>query len=197
MAMKTDQRLIAAAASLLDSGGEAAVTLRAVALAVGVSHNAPYKHFKDRSGLLAAVAIQDFTMLTAAFAAARQMRVKPLSKLKRALTVFVSYSQRFPARYRLLFSDPDIAAHGGELEAAALRTFAEFAAIVQGCQDENDLPNMSNPELTSLIYASVHGLIDLQAGGRMRQEKGLASVEGGVDLLLRLLSRAATPSLAE
>ncbi len=193
--MKTDQRLIAAAASLLDSGGEAAVTLRAVALAVGVSHNCPYKHFEDRSALLAAVAIQDFTMLTTAFTAARQMRVKPLSKLKRALTVFVSYSQGFPARYRLLFSDPDIAAHGGDLEAAALRTFAEFAAIVQGCQDENDLPNVSNPELTSLIYASVHGLIDLQAGGRMRKEKGLATVEGGVDLLLKLLSRAATPSL--
>ena len=62
--MKTDQRLIAAAASLLDSGGEAAVTLRAVALAVGVSHNAPYKHFEDRNALLAAVAIQDFIMLT-------------------------------------------------------------------------------------------------------------------------------------
>ena len=124
-------------------------------------------------------------------------RAKPFSKLRRALTVFVSYSQDFPARYRLLFSDPDIAAHGGDLEAAALRTFAEFAAIVQACQDENDLPNVSNPELTSLIYASVHGLIDLRAGGRMRKEKGLATVEGGVDLLLTLLSRAATPILAE
>lgn len=197
MAIKTDQRLIAAAASLLDSGGDAAVTLRAVGLAVGVSHNAPYKHFEDRNALLAAVAIQDFIMLTTAFAAARQMRAKPLSKLKRALTVFVSYSQKFPARYRLLFSDPDIAAYGGDLEGAALRTFAEFAAIVQACQDENDLPRVSNPELTSLIYASVHGLVDLQAGGRMRQEKGLGTVEGGVDLLLKLLSLAATPSLAE
>ena len=53
--MKTDQRLIAAATSLLDSGGEAAVTIRAVAQAVGVSHNAPYKHFEDRSSLLRAV----------------------------------------------------------------------------------------------------------------------------------------------
>ena len=43
--MKTDRRLVAAAASLLDRGGESAVTIRAVAQAVGMSHNAPYKHF--------------------------------------------------------------------------------------------------------------------------------------------------------
>lgn len=190
--MKTDQKLIAAAASLLDSGGERAVTLRAVAQAVGVSHNAPYKHFKDRSALLRAVAIQDFAMLTNAFAEVRQMGVKPLSKLKRALTIFVSYAQEYPARYRLLFSDPDIAAQR-DLEAAAMQSFAEFAAIVQGCQEAKDLPSVPNVELTGLIYASVHGLIDLQAGGRMRKEKGLANVHEGVELLVKLLSRAALP----
>jgi AcrR family transcriptional regulator len=53
--MKTNERLIEAAAALLDSGGESAVTLRAVAQAVDVFHNASYKHFVDRNALLAAV----------------------------------------------------------------------------------------------------------------------------------------------
>ena len=44
--MNTNERPIAAAAALLDSGGGSPVTLRAVGAAVGVSHNAPYKHFK-------------------------------------------------------------------------------------------------------------------------------------------------------
>lgn len=187
--MRTDQRLIAAAAFLLDAGGESAVTIRAVAQAVGVSHNAPYKHFEDRSALLRAVALQDFATLTNAFAEVRQQLVQPLSKLKRALMIFISYSQQYPARYRLLFSNPDIAAHGGELEAAAMRTFTEFAAIVQGCQEAKDLPGVPNVQLTGLIYASVHGLIDIQAGGRMRKEKGLTHVQEGVDLLLKLLSQ--------
>ncbi len=185
--VKTDQRLVAAAASLLDTGGESAVTIRAVAQAVGMSHNAPYKHFEDRSALLRAVAIQDFAALTNAFAEVRQLRVKPLAKLKRALTVFVSYGQEYPARYRLLYSDPDIAAQGGDLEEAAMRSFAEFAAIVQGCQDADDLPDVTNVELTGLIYASVHGLIDLQMGGRMRKEKGLTDAYKGVELLVKLL----------
>lgn len=184
--MKTGQRLVAAAASLLDTGGESAVTIRAVAQAVGVSHNAPYKHFENRSALLRAVAIQDFAALTNAFAEVRQLRVKPLAKLKQALTVFVSYAQEYPARYRLLYSDPDIAAQGGDLEAA-MNPFAEVAAIVQECQDAGDLPDVPNVELTGLIYASVHGLIDLQMGGRMRQEKGLTDAYKGVELLIKLL----------
>lgn len=57
----------AEAALLLDAGGDTAVTLRAVAQAVGVSHNAPYRHFKDRSTLLAAIAERDFGMLAVVF----------------------------------------------------------------------------------------------------------------------------------
>lgn len=163
------------------------MTIRAVAQAVGMSHNAPYKHFEDRSALLRAVAIQDFAALTNAFAEVRQLQLDPLSKLKRALAAFVTYGQEYPARYRLLFSDPGIAVQGDNLEAAAMRSFVEFAAIVQGCQDAKDLPDVPNVELTGLIYASVHGLIDLQTGGRMRQEKGLTDANKGTELLVELL----------
>ena len=101
--MTTDKKLIAAAAALLDSGGEDAVTLRAVGHAVGVSHNAPYKHFKDRDALLAAVAIVDFAMLTGALNSIRQSTSKPTTKLKRALKAVVEYGHAHPARYRLIF----------------------------------------------------------------------------------------------
>ena len=188
--MRTDQRLVAAAAALLDRGGEGAVTIRAVAQAVGMSHNAPYKHFEDRKALLRAVAVQDFAALTDAFAEIRQLEAEPLSKLKRALAHFVAYGQAYPARYHLLFSAPELAASdalGDDLEAAALRSFTEFAAIVKECQDAGKLPDMPNAELTGLLYASVHGLIDLQAGGRMRREKGLTDASRGAELLVELL----------
>ncbi len=188
--MKTDQRLVAATASLFDAGGERAVTIRAVAQVVGVSHNAPYKHFADRNALIRAVAIQDFAMLTEAFAGVRRQRTEPLAKLRQVLQLFVAYGQDYPARYRLLFSDPDIAAQGGDLETAAMRSFNEFAEIVRECQDASDFPNVPNEALAGLIYATVHGLIDLQAGGRLRKEKGLDQASEGVDLLITLLSRA-------
>lgn len=190
--MSTRQRLVSAAATLLDSGGEGAVTLRAVGQAVGVSHNAPYKHFKDRSALLAAVAIEDFGMLAEECAGIRLSSLEPMAKLRRALGTLIDYGREHPSRYRLLFSDPGVAARGGELEEAALRSFAEFAAIVGECQSSGDLPETSNVALTGLLYASAHGLIDIEAGGRMRREKGLVGVAEGMDLLIDLLSRGGT-----
>jgi AcrR family transcriptional regulator len=186
--MTTDKKLVAAAAALLDSGGEDAVTLRAVGHAVGVSHNAPYKHFKDRGALLAAVAAVDFVMLTEVFSGLRQSTSKPTTKLKRALKAVVEYGHAHPARYRLIFSNPDIAAQGGDIEKAALVAFAAFAAIVQECQAKQELPDVSNTALSGLLYATMHGLIDLEASGRMRPARGLSSVGQSIDLMIQLLS---------
>lgn len=103
--MTTDKKLIAAASALLDAGGEEAVTLRAVGHAVGVSHNAPYKHFRNRDALLAAVAIVDFAVLTEAFTGIRQSSSQPASKLNQAFGKVIDYGREHPARYRLLFSN--------------------------------------------------------------------------------------------
>ncbi len=192
----TDKKLIAAAAALLDAGGESAVTLRAVGNAVGVSHNAPYKHFKDRSALLAAVAIEDFTMLTSVFVGVGQSSSAPLDKLRQALAEVADYGHKHPSRYRLLFSDPGIAAKGGALEEAAMQSFAALASIIAECQSSHNLLEMPNAALTSLLYATVHGLIDLKASGRMRSEKGFTSVDASVELLISLLSQGVLKSTA-
>lgn len=186
--MTTDKRLIIAATALLDSGGEEAVTLRAVGHASGISHNAPYKHFKSRDALLAAVATADFEMLTKAFEAVRQSSREPSAKLMKALKVVIDFSVDHPARYRLLFNDPAIAAQKGELEKTALAAFGEFIVIVQECQAEKSLPDIPNTTLAGLLFATMHGLIALQESGRMHPEKGLSGVQSGLKTLIHLLS---------
>ena len=186
--MTTDKKLVAAAAALLDAGGEDAVTLRAVGHAVGVSHNAPYKHFKDRGALLAAVAMVDFAMLTDAFRLVRQSDAAPIDQLKQALREVVSYAHAHPARYRLLFSNPNIAARNGGIEHAALAAFAEFGAIVHECQLRHDLPAAPSAALSGLLYACLHGLIDVELSGMMGPAKGLGSVSQSINLLVQLLS---------
>ena len=190
--MGTKDKLVDAAAALLDEGGEAAVTLRAVAHRVGVSHNAPYKHFKDRAALLAGVAERDFTHFSAAFAAIQRSEQLAMDKVKAGVEAFVTYGEAHPARYRLLFGDPDIANRGGRLEVVALQAFTDFATLVAGAQDAGDLPAAPVAIMTSLIYAVLHGLLDLQAGGRMRAEKGFTTVRDGVFLLLTLIRPGTT-----
>jgi AcrR family transcriptional regulator len=184
----TDRRLVLAATALLDFGGEDAVTLRAVGHAAGISHNAPYKHFKSRDALLAAVATADFAMITEAFGAARQSSAAPAAKLMNALQVVIDFSVEHPARYRLLFSDPAIAAQKGELERTAFAAFGEFIGLVEECQVAQALPGVPNTTLAGLLFATMHGLIALKASGRMHPEKGLTGVRSSLELLIDLLS---------
>src|SRR5208283_5033347 len=52
--------LLRAAVALIAEVGPAAFTLREVARRAGISHNAPYRHFREKDELLAAVATEGF-----------------------------------------------------------------------------------------------------------------------------------------
>jgi AcrR family transcriptional regulator len=187
MTSSTKDRLAAAAAQLLDRGGQEAVTLRAVAEKVGVSHNAPYKHFRDRSALLAGVARRDFEELNRVFADALNEEPDGASALRRALKAFVDYGLAHPSRYRLLFSDPDLQADD-DFKEAATGPFKIFVQIVSRCQSGGVLPTGDPVRLSGLIFAAAHGAIDLEIGGRASDKKGLRSVMGTMNLLLKLMA---------
>jgi AcrR family transcriptional regulator len=182
----TQRKLAAAAARLLDQGGQEAVTMRALAEAVGVSHNAPYRHFRDRSSLLAGVAFHDFELLSKAFRSAAADATEGAAALRRAIGAFIAYGRKHPARYRLLFSDPSLPAED-ELKAAAIAPFEIFVRIVVRCQQEGTLPPCDPVRLAGMIFATAHGAIDLEIGGRASGAKGLSSVTDTTELLLRLL----------
>ena len=186
--MNTADRLITAAAELLDAGGDAAVTLRAVGSAVGVSHNAPYKHFASRDDLLAAVATTDFQTIAEAWRQIRKSAQDPIQRLLGALDIVIRFSQDHPARYRLLFNSPAIAARGGPLPSAAEEALGVFAAIVEDGQTAGVLPVVASDNLAILIFATVHGLIDADASGRLRPRTGWAEIGTGLQILVRLLS---------
>lgn len=186
MEISTKAALVFAAARLLDAGGEGAVTVRAVAKIVGVSHNAPYRHFKSRDAILAAVAENDFISLAQAFRTCAVDRQNPELALKSAIAALIVYGRNHPARYRHLFSEPTLASAGGELEVAALEAFRAFGELVNTYKGTS-LQSIESLKLAGLIYATLHGCIDLELGGRAREAKGLGSIETTIDLLFRFL----------
>lgn len=163
------------------------MTLRAVALACGVSHNAPYKHFDSRDALLAAVAQRDFEALRVTCSAIRASKQAPLPKLMKGMRVMVTFGQEHPARYRLLFANRMVAAAGGELKVAAGGAFAEFLALVEACQRAGKLPDVPAATLTSLLFATLHGLISMESVGGLHPEKGLRSIESSLKTLVELI----------
>jgi AcrR family transcriptional regulator len=190
MSGSTKERIVAAAAELLDAGGQEAVTLRSVAEKVGISHNAPYRHFADRNALLAGVAIHDFKRLAEAFEARAASKPAALA-LRGAAEDFIAYGLLHPARYRLLFSDPDLPASDA-LKSAAFAPFETLVAIVERGQREKALPASDPVRLGGMLFATIHGAIDLVIGGRATAAKGLDSAMATVELLLDLLGTCGT-----
>lgn len=187
--MSTYETLVETAANLLDCGGEAAVTLRAVGKGAGLSHNAPYKHFESRDALLAAVAAADLDNLTASFAELRKTDQAPKDMLMKAIGALVTFGRERPARYRLVFSVPALARNHSDLQKKSTACVEQVMAMVVECQRDFQLPDASAKGLTSLFLATMHGLVSMEANGVLSKEKGLPSIEEGLDLMFELFSR--------
>jgi AcrR family transcriptional regulator len=179
--------LIDAAAELLDRGGPAAVTLRDVGRAAGVSHNAPYKHFADKDDLLAAVAARELERQQAEAAPANGASQPTPRALMEG---YVRWARRYPERFRLTFGrwtrdNPGL----GEAAAGARATMIE--AVVRA-QAAGDLPAGDPERLAVLVLALAHGAADLALAGHLSAAgRGRADPEGLLADLFGYLKAAA------
>jgi AcrR family transcriptional regulator len=182
MAESRRESLIEAAAQLLDQGGPAAVTLRAVGKAAGVSHNAPYKHFDSKEALLAAVAGRELRRPTEGLDAG------PFEQLWAGLRLYVAWAVRHPERFSLTVSR--WSEENAAFAAAQAEARAEWVRLVFAAQAAGRLPHGDAERLTALLLSSAEGAVNLALTGRLAKNgPGHASPEDLVDDLFVLLSR--------
>lgn len=181
--------LVRVAGELLEERGMDAVTLRAVGERAGVSRTAPYRHFADKEGLLAAVAAADFVRLGDAMAAARRGVRAPRDRVEAMGAAYVRFGVEEPARYRLLFgSELRGREHPDVQEAALSRTFGPFADAVAEAQAAGALPGDDSTALTAALWAAAHGAIELTLAGHLTPAKGVGDPVALVRLLLHHLA---------
>jgi AcrR family transcriptional regulator len=186
----TREALVDAAARLLDEGGVEAVTLREVGRLVGVSHNAPYKHFAGKEALLAAVAARELRGLHAALRESIRHERSPQIALRAALHDYLGWALRYPARFKLVFGPWTI--ESKELAEAATLAQATFVDLVAWAQEVRALPPGDAVRLASLLRALTHGAADLAFAGHLNATgKGNAAPDELVDDLLGYLHDAA------
>ncbi|MEV3990299.1 TetR/AcrR family transcriptional regulator [Streptomyces sp. NPDC049837] len=87
--------VLAAALDVIGTDGPAALSLRDLARRAGVSHAAPAHHFKDRAGLLTAIAAEGFDLLADALARAADLR--------EAGVRYVRFAMDHPAHFQVMF----------------------------------------------------------------------------------------------
>ncbi|MDP4005794.1 TetR/AcrR family transcriptional regulator [Methylobacterium sp. NEAU K] len=176
--------LVSAALELLEGGGEAALSLRAVARTCGVSAMAPYRHFAGKEDLLEAVAARGFEDLAEALGTA-DASAAGAEALAAQGAAYVAFACRRPALFRLMFMTPcrkpDRPRAYGILEARA--------AALAG-------PAMPAEDLTLAAWSLVHGLAALILDGRIPPEAGgTGAVARRITLhLARLMAGVPEPS---
>lgn len=163
------QTLLCAAGELLEANNIASLSLRTVAKQVGVSHNAPYRHFQDKESLLVALASQGFDNLSTQMHMAMSRNPEnPTTQLKDAGLEYVRLAIRHPQRTQLMFSD--ILPRDGtypEFEASGNSAFEGLKLIISVGQ-AHGVFKKGNKELLALTaWSSVHGLSSILIGGKL------------------------------
>ena|ERR1700704_6204159 len=145
--------LLRAAGKRLEKQGITALSVREAARRVGVSHNAPYRHFADREALLAALAAQGFEMLGQA------MRGQTGRGMGEA---YVRFALRYPQRFRLMFGGQVALEKYPRLRAAASSAFDQLQTAFSAYG--GDVPSAA-----AAAWSLVHGLCHLILDGHFAQ----------------------------
>jgi AcrR family transcriptional regulator len=152
--------LVRAAMDLLEEGGEAELSLRAVARRAGVSAAAPYRHYDDREALVSAVAAVGYRELAERLAAAHPSPSTP-DELASAAVAYVQFALERPALFRIMFGQP-CDRDSDERVAATAAVSLYVRGIV-----ERTFPQADSEALATAVWALVHGLAFLHLDGKL------------------------------
>lgn len=159
--------IVAAAKDLLAASADStAVSIRAVADAVGVTPPSIYLHFADKDALIAEVVADVFAELHAAMAAAGAEAAGPLERLRAYGLAYVRFAVAHPEHYRVATM-----AHcrlgDGHVGATELdRTlrdaaFSQVLGTVEECMDEGVFAAGDPLPVALQMWAAAHGIASL------------------------------------
>ena len=189
--VETRRDYAAAALALYREGGVRAVTMRAVADRLSVSHTLVYRYFSSKSGLLASARGLCFDALRETIRdAVTATRGNAEAKLVVLIQSDVAWTLSNLADYRLMFMvEHDPVATAPDFDAALQRlgeTCIEVISAYLAEAGRDDDPAM----LCNLGWAGIHGVVMLEDAGHLTGE---ASAECMLQPMLQSVYRMKIP----
>jgi len=163
------REILCAARELLEESNIASLSLRAVAKRVGVSHTAPYRHFKDKESLLAGIAGIGFNELTAQMREAVELYPDdPGAQLQEAGHRYVQLALNNPQCMQLMFGGilpcddtyPDLRESGDT-------AFDTVKLIIENGQGQGVFKKGDIELMALTAWSSIHGLSLLLTSGSL------------------------------
>ncbi len=163
--------LLAEAAAMIAEGGAASVTMRAIGQRLGVSRAAPYRHFADKTALLAAVAADGFNRLKDRLQTIDGGGGGPRSGVERFRRMgeeYVRFAVENPAHYRLMYGKEALTRQDRpELREAAIALFEQLVGVIQAHQRSGVIKRQDPRAQAYVAWSAVHGLASLWIEGHI------------------------------
>jgi AcrR family transcriptional regulator len=185
-------RLCRAAERRFAAAGVEGVSLRALAAELGCSPMTPYRYFRGKDEILAAVRAAAFERFAAALeGAAARARGGAAERARAVGAAYLGFALDEPDAYRLMF---DLSQPGEErypdLTAAAARARRTMTDYVEALVAEGVLEG--DPVLLGYVFwATVHGIVVLHLAGKLPAAPDFRTIHRAA---LRLLTAGARPS---
>ncbi|NVN38265.1 TetR/AcrR family transcriptional regulator [Komagataeibacter swingsii] len=183
--------LIDTALDMLAADQNWAFTLREVARRTGVSHAAPYKHFRDREMLLRELARIGFVRLGESLTGAMSPDLPSTrAQFMAAAQACIGFACQNPGLYRLMFSADADKTIDAPLHDAAMNTFGILLGLLERGQRDGSFQPVAVNALAAAGWAQVHGLAMLAISNQLLEEKvGPAPIPAALNVLLDGLCR--------
>ena len=184
--------IVTAALEILSETQSVEFSLRELARRAGVSHNAPYKHFAEKSKLLAAVSAAGFDLLVKRIVDQIARSDTPRAQLFMMLRTYIRFGVDNPALYRLMFggylSGPDSSRPAIERAAAEKMRELLQRAISDGALGSPIADSAGNARKIAgailTCWSLAHGLtllmVDGLVGPREKSDKLCESLVHGI-----------------
>jgi AcrR family transcriptional regulator len=158
-----EEILDAAERLLIETGSEEAVSIRAVAAAVGVTPPSIYRHFEDKNHLLFEVCALQFGRLGEWLRPAVDGQDDPMTALRAMGAGYVRFGLAHPEHYRIMFmgrADLTPQQYADEL-LVDTSPFAMLVGAVQRAVDSGMTRHRDALRLALILWSGVHGLTSL------------------------------------
>ncbi len=162
--------LLRAARDLIERTPVAELSLREVARIAGVSHNAPYHHFADRTELLRALNTVAMAELLAAQESAAAAALDPRERLIAVGMAYAGYAVAHPNAFALVY-DPDYCIPGSPSTDSGPLIAANEALLARLVSEaEPTLDDAGTAALAAALWSTVHGLASLVSSGHLPRD---------------------------
>lgn len=172
----TKRNLLKITRDLIDRKGIDEISMRTVGKAARLSRCALYRHFDGKESLLAAIAIENFEILTARFDELERNIKDPRQLLFELGIAYYDFGIHNAGHYRLMFTTKWDEGKYPDVKEAAVGVFDKVALYVSRALKTKRVNSKIVLEKTAILYAFIHGLVELHLAGHDEAEKGLADI---------------------